>query len=306
MNDLAIQTIGLTRYFNARPVVRDLDMAIPRGSISGLLGLNGAGKTTTLRMVLGLLAPTRGESLVLGIPSQRLTAKDRTRIGHTVEGHFLYPWMSVKECERFHQATHPDWNSPLYRQTVSRFGIDLATRCGRLSRGQRAGVSLALMLAASPELLILDDPALGLDPVSRRALNETLIEFASHGENTVILSSHLLDDVERVAERILVMIDGRLVVNCGMDELRQRVSGWALTFAVDPVGPLSIPGLIYARRSSDAWHVVVADADEETTSALKRLEPNSMLPIDVAFDDAVIAYLSRSRNSESFLTGTGG
>ena len=306
MNDLAIQTIGLTRYFESRSVVRDLDMAIPRGSISGLLGLNGAGKTTTLRMVLGLLAPTRGESFVLGVPSQNLTAADRVRIGHTVEGHFLYGWMRVSECERFHEATHPRWDSRLFRDTVARFGIDLATPCGRLSRGQRAGVSLALMLGAGPELLILDDPALGLDPVSRRALNETLIDFASHDQNTVILSSHLLDDVERVAERILVMIDGRLVVNCATDELRQRVSGWSLTFSQEPSGPLAIPGLIHARRTNDAWQVVVADADEETSAALVRLGARSMVPMDVPFDDTIIAYLSRSRKSESFLIGTGG
>ena len=306
MNDLAIQTIGLTRYFESRSVVRDLDMAIPRGSISGLLGLNGAGKTTTLRMVLGLLAPTRGESFVLGVPSQNLTAADRVRIGHTVEGHFLYGWMRVSECERFHEATHPHWDSRLFRDTVARFGIDLATPCGRLSRGQRAGVSLALMLGAGPELLILDDPALGLDPVSRRALNETLIDFASHDQNTVILSSHLLDDVERVAERILVMIDGRLVVNCATDELRQRVSGWSLTFSQEPSGPLAIPGLIHARRTNDAWQVVVADADEETSAALVRLGARSMVPMDVPFDDTIIAYLSRSRKSESFLIGTGG
>lgn len=162
------------------------------------------------------------------------------------------------------------------------------------------------MLGSSPELLILDDPALGLDPVSRRALNETLIDFASQEQNTVILSSHLLDDVERVAERILVMIDGRLVVNCPMDQLRQRVSGWSLTFAKNPTGPLAIPGLIFARQTSDAWHVAVADADEETTAAINRLGARSMLPMDVPFDDTIIAYLSRSRTSESFLTGTGG
>ncbi len=128
----------------------------------------------------------------------------------------------------------------------------------------------------------------------------------AHDQNTVILSSHLLDDIERVAERILVMIDGRLVVNCSMDELRRRVSGWSITLAEDPVGQLAVPGLIYARRTSDAWQVVVADADEETTAALKRLSPKSMLPMEVPFDDTIIAYLSRSRTSESFLMGMGG
>lgn len=305
MNDLAIQTIGLTRYFESRAVVRDLDLAIPRGSISGLLGLNGAGKTTTLRMILGLLAPTRGESFVLGIPSQQLTAVDRGRIGHTVEGHFLYGWMKVSECEQFHQATHPRWDSVLFKETVHRFGIALQTKCSRLSRGQRAGVSLALMLAASPELLILDDPALGLDPVSRRALNETLVDFASDQQHTVILSSHLLDDVERVADRILVMVDGQLLVNCSLDELRGRVSGWTLTFANQPNVSPTVPGLIYARRTSDAWHVVVADADDETTAAIHRLGASSIAPMDVPFDEVIVAYLSRSRRGESFLLGAG-
>lgn len=305
MNDLAIQTIGLTRYFDSLAVVRDLDLAIPRGSISGLLGLNGAGKTTTLRMILGLLAPTRGESFVLGIPSQKLTALDRGRIGHTVEGHFLYGWMKVSECERFHQATHPRWNSSLFIETVHRFGIQLTTKCSRLSRGQRAGVSLALMLAASPEMLILDDPALGLDPVSRRALNETLVDFASDPQHTVVLSSHLLDDVERVADRILVMVDGQLLVNCSLDELRGRVSGWTITFATEPAAPPAIPGLIYARRTSDAWQVVVADADDETTAALRRLGASSIAPMDVPFDEVIVSYLSRSRRGESFLLGAG-
>ena len=207
-NDV-IRTHQLTRYFGRRAVVRELDFSVPRGSVVGLLGLNGAGKTTTIRMLLGFLEPTRGTCELLGRDSRTLTPDDRARIGHTVEGHFLYPWMRVRECEKFGRETHPRWDGSFFEQAVRRFGIDTDSKVSWLSRGQRAGVSLASTLAGDPELLILDDPALGLDPVSRRALNETIIEFCESGDRTVLLSSHLLDDVERVADRVAVMVDGR-------------------------------------------------------------------------------------------------
>ncbi len=218
--DMVIRTRGLTRCFGSRIVVDRLNFAVPRGSVVGLLGLNGAGKTTTIRMLLGLLEPTRGACEVLGCDSRELTPAVRARIGHTVEGHFLYPWMRIHDCERFGRETHSHWNNDLFRQSVARFGIDPAARVAWLSRGQRAGVSIASTLATNPELLILDDPALGLDPVSRRALNETVIEFCSTGDRTVLLSTHLLDDVERIADRVALMVDGHMLVDCSLDEFR--------------------------------------------------------------------------------------
>ena len=180
--DMVIRTHGLTRYFGGRAVVRNLNFAVPRGSVVALLGLNGAGKTTTLRMLLGLLAPTRGRAEVLGRDSQQLRPEDRARIGFTGEGHFLYGWMRVREVESFGRQTFPRWNPALFHEIVDRFEIDVAARVRWLSRGQRAGVSLASTLGSHPELLILDDPALGLDPVSRRALNETIVDFCDSGQ----------------------------------------------------------------------------------------------------------------------------
>ncbi len=133
----AIRAERLTRYFGHRAVVRDLDFAVPRGSIVGLLGLNGAGKTTTIRMLMGFLDPTRGRSELLGRNSRELTPEDRSRIGHTVEGHFLYPWMRVRDCERFARETHRHWDGSLFEQAVRRFGIDTAAKVSWLSRGQR-------------------------------------------------------------------------------------------------------------------------------------------------------------------------
>ncbi len=146
MSEIAIEASGLTRYYGRKPIVRQIDFAVPRGSVTGLLGLNGTGKTTTIRMLVGLLAPTRGRSAMLGIDSQQLSPSDRARIGFAVEGHFLYNWMSVAACERFQSGTFPRWDSRLFRDTIDRFGISLDAKVSQLSRGQRAGVSLALTL----------------------------------------------------------------------------------------------------------------------------------------------------------------
>jgi len=298
-----IRTHRLTRYFGRRAVVRELDFSVPCGSVVGLLGLNGAGKTTTIRMLLGFLEPTRGTCEVLGRDSRELTPDVRARIGHTVEGHFLYPWMRVRECEKFGRETHPQWDGSFFEQAVRRFGIDTDAKVSWLSRGQRAGVSLASTLAGAPELLILDDPALGLDPVSRRALNETIIEFCESGDRTVLLSSHLLDDVERVADRVAVMVDGRMLVDSTLDDFRNRVAAWVLDVPQDPTIMRTIPGLVHCRPIGNRWHVTVADPDEETTAAMERLQAASIERVEVTFEDAVLAYLSRSRVGHSFYSG---
>ena len=304
-SDLAISTRGLTRYFGNTPVVQQLDLEVPYGSVIGLLGLNGAGKTTTLRMLLGLLEPTRGSCQVLGKDSQRLGPEDRARIGYTAEGHFLYGWMTVRECERFQRNSFPRWNASLFAETVDRFSIDPSQKTSTLSRGQRAGVSIALALSAEPELLVLDDPSLGLDPVSRRALNETLIDFCDGGRRTVLLSSHMLDDVERVADRVAIMVHGRLLVDTTVEDFRSRVSAWAVDLPPASRAVDSIPGLVHTRPFGGRTIVTVADADQETTAAIERVSSSSAESMEITFEDAVLAYLSRSRKSNSLLTATG-
>lgn len=298
--DNAIQTKGLTRYFGARCVVRDLDFSVPRGSIVGLLGLNGAGKSTTIRMMLGLLTPTRGTCEILGKDSSSLTPEDRSRIGHTTEGHYLYPWMRVDDCEAFSHATATRWDRNAFRDMIDRFGVEASQKISHLSRGQRAGVSLASTLAASPELLVLDDPALGLDPVNRRALNETILDFCESGERTVLLSSHLLDDVERIADRIAIMVAGKLLVDTSLDHFRANVCSWSVDGKANLSALRPIPGLIHSRRLSGQWIVTIAGTDELTQSTLEQLGL-SFEPAASSFEDSIMAYLSRERSVKTFL-----
>ncbi|MEZ6125846.1 MAG: ABC transporter ATP-binding protein [Planctomycetaceae bacterium] len=305
MLDPVIRTDGLTRRFGTRTVVHDLNLQVPPGQVTALLGLNGTGKTTTIRIIMGLLRPTRGRCEVLQHDSSRLSVDVRMKIGYMVEGHYLYPNMRVRDCAAFQRAGYSRWNEAQFDQIVDHFGISQSQRIGHLSRGQRAGVSLALVLAPDPELLVLDDPALGLDPVSRRALNETLIEFAGDGQRTVLLSSHLLDDVERIADRVLLMIDGRLQVDTTLDDFRQRVTGYVLENAPhDPDRLAAVPGLIEARRLGTRLYLTVADADEETAAAVSRLNAVSVEVTDLPFTDAVLAWLSRRRGGLSFLGRT--
>ena len=175
--DRVIEARGLTRYFGRRCAVDSLSFRVPRGSVFAFIGRNGAGKTTTIRMILGLLEPTRGSSLVLGHDSADLPPAVRARIGYMAEGHPVYGWMRVGEYGRFQHGFYPHWNQDVFAAVIDHFAIDPRTKAGHLSHGQRAGLHLAMTLAIEPELLMLDDPATGLDPAARRSLLEAMVYF---------------------------------------------------------------------------------------------------------------------------------
>jgi len=301
MSQHSIELKRLCRYFGKKAVVDDLSISVQTGKVTALLGLNGAGKTTTIRILMGLLSPTRGSAMTLGADATTMSIDTRKRIGYLVEGHYLYPSMRVRECQTFQRAGYDSWNSELFDDIVRHFSIDPAARVSTLSRGQRAGVSLALVLAPDPELLVLDDPALGLDPVSRRALNETLIEFAAGGKRTVLLSTHLLDDVERIADRVAVMVGGRLKVDTSMEDFVSRVSMFSVRAngGYDSSTVKSIPGLIEARQIGDRVQMAIANANGAAHEAIEKSfgRPEK---IETTLDDAVLAFLTRQRGDRSF------
>src|SRR5208337_3192526 len=164
-----IETRGLTRYFGAKAAVYELSLAVPRGSVFAFLGRNGSGKTTTIRMLLGLVEPTRGGGTVLGSDLRALEPGTRARIGYLTEDHQLYGWMSVRQCNQFQSQFYSRWSQKIFESVIGHFNLKAQARVKDLSRGERAGLCLALTLAPEPELLVLDDPALGLDPVARRS-----------------------------------------------------------------------------------------------------------------------------------------
>ena len=193
--EYVIETDDLTRYYRSKPVVNAVNLRIPKGSIYGFLGRNGAGKSTTIKMMLGFVTPTRGSSAVFGENSLNLSPTTRGRIGYLAEGHNVYGWMTVNECRDFQRGTYGKWNDDLFVRVIQHFGLSLKDKARDLSRGQRAGLCLALTLAPEPELLLLDDPALGLDPVARHSLLQAMVFVTRGGEQTILFSSHMLADV---------------------------------------------------------------------------------------------------------------
>lgn len=301
MADNVIETQGLTRYYGARRVVAPLDLTIPRGSVFGFLGRNGAGKSTTIRMLLGLVSPTRGTASVLGQDSQHLPPETRAQIGYLPEAHPVYGWMSVAEAGRFQASFYPQWNERIFQGVVKHFGLSPKAKAGGLSRGERAGLCLALTLAPEPELLILDDPALGLDPVARRSLLQSMIYVTKDARQTVFFSSHLLSDVERVADRIAVLDGGVLRANCSVETFRQSVRQVALRFrgAPPPVPP--IPGLLQSFRSQGEILLTLVNADAATDRALEALGADSVTEMPLGLEDAFISYLGERGEKSFFL-----
>lgn len=301
MSDFAIETAGLTRYFGTQKAVDSLTLAVPRGSVYAFLGRNGSGKTTTIRMLLGFLRPTRGSATVLGQDSRRLTPATRGRIGYMAENHPLHDWMTVDQEARFAAAFHAGWDWALFRSIIGHFGLSPDARVRALSRGQRAGLSLAITLAPQPELLILDDPAIGLDPVARRSLLEAVLQATRDSGRTVLFSSHLLDDVERVADYAAVLDGSQLRVAGPIEELTSAMRQYRISFASGAMPPTLPPirGLLSTKRVGDTLILTVIRPGEDTTATLAALAPIDVRDRAVSFSDAVVSYLGPTEKTQN-------
>ena len=303
-SDYVIRTRGLTRYFGAKPAVYELNLEVPREGIFAFLGRNGSGKSTVIRMLLGLLEPTRGKGEILGCDIRRLTPQIRARIGYLTEEHQLYGWMSVRECEEFQSKFYPNWNKNIFRGAVEHFGLKAEAKVKNLSRGERAGLCLALTLAPDPELLILDDPALGLDPVARRSLVESMIQLTRRSDRTIFFSTHQLDDMERVADYVAVLYQGVLRACCPLDSFRESVRQVQLRFSGTPPALPEIAGLIQAVRTDTAIRIVCVNYDEKVDGVLQSLKPDEMEISEIRLEDALISYLGRHGEKSFVLTET--
>ncbi len=286
----AIVTHKLTKFYDGRAVVNSLDLRVPQGTVYGFLGRNGAGKSTTIKMLLGMVHPDVGRSELLDEDSQSLRPETRARIGYLAEGHPLYRWMTVGEAVRFSRAFYEKWNDDLLAKILDHFGISLKAKIKRLSNGQRAQVALALVVATDPELLILDDPTLGLDTVVRRDFLESMIQIIQRKGRTILFSSHILNDVERVADRIGILVDGVLRVDCTTERFKNAVRRLVVEFPSEAPEIPAIPGLIGAERTGCKAELIVVDYDEAKRETLEKLKPLAIEEIEMNLEDAFISY----------------
>ena len=304
MTDVVIRTHGLTRQFGRKCALDEVTLSVPRGSVYALLGRNGSGKSTLIQLVLGLLSPTRGRSDIFGDNSQALSTTTLARIGHTPENHPLPMSLRVRDAAAFQRASYPAWDETTFRVVTEPFGFLPTQTISQLSRGQRAGLAIALAIAPRPDLLVMDDPALGLDPLARRTLLEAMLLATRREGTTIFFTSHLLDDVERVADHVAVLDRSVLRVACPLDTLLRRVRRFAVDTQNDaPL--LALPNLLQSRREGGRLNVTLANADESTLSRLRTLAGGAAIEaLPVTLEQAVLGYLGESKHSVSMLDRT--
>jgi len=267
MNEIVLETQGLTKYYGSTLAVDHIDLKIPRGCICGFVGRNGAGKTTAIKLMLGLLNPTAGSSRLLGCDSSALTSAIRQRIGYVTEGHRLFRWMTIAGLEKFQRSFFPkQWDDKFFADMIEYLNLPKKKKIKRLSNGQRAQVSLALALAPNPELLIMDDPTLGLDAAIRRQFLEGMIELIMRQGRTVLFSSHILGDVERVSDRIVVIDKGVLRANCSLEKFQKAIKKVILSFADSVPDDVNIDGLLHCKRSEKQLELTLVGTDDEKIS----------------------------------------
>jgi ABC-2 type transport system ATP-binding protein len=293
----AIVTDRLTKHYSGRRVVDSLSLRVPAGSVYGLLGRNGAGKSTAIKMLMGVVQPDSGGAMLLGEDAFTLASATRARIAYLAEGHPLYSWMTIEDAVRFAQSFYPRWNAVLVDQILDHFELSRRQKLRRLSRGQQAQVSLALAVAPDPELLVLDDPTLGLDTVVRRDFLESLIQIIQRQGRTILFSSHILGDVERVADRIGIMVAGVLRVDCRTETFRESVRKIVLEFFGSPPDSATVPGLVSCRQVGTSLELVLVGYDDAQREAVERLEPRSIEVLDLNLEDAFIEYTRGPRRS---------
>ncbi|MCK7594172.1 ABC transporter ATP-binding protein [Pseudomarimonas salicorniae] len=288
-----IETEALTLSYGRRNALDALSLSIPRGRIHAIVGANGAGKSSLFRILLGFQSPTSGRARILGRDCASLSAGDRARIGFVNEEHSLPAWLRVDEVVAMQRRLYPRWDEARYRHIAEHFNVDASQRIRELSRGERAGVNLAMALAQRPELLILDEPTLGLDVVARRALLETVLESVDESDCTIIYCSHQMEEIERLADNLIILERGRLMHMSAPDDFCRRVSLWVAEMPFTPGKTADLPGVLQVQRIDGLFHYLVLDHGEDFAQRLEAAGARRVLRGAVGLERAVNAFLTR-------------
>jgi len=212
MSESIISCSHLTHSYGNHLIYEDLSFEVGPGRITGLLGKNGTGKTTTINILMGYLKPLSGECKIFGEDVQHLSTATRERIALLLEGHVQFSFMTIEQIERYYSAFYPKWNKDAYFQLMKKLAVAPGQKISRMSNGQRSQVALGLILAQNADLFVLDDFSLGLDPGYRRLFSEYLQEYAKAENKTIFLTSHIIQDIERLVDDCIIMDYGKILV----------------------------------------------------------------------------------------------
>jgi len=282
---------NVSRRFGKTVALDRVGFEVAAGSVLGLIGRNGAGKTTALRLALGTLWPDAGRVRTLGLDPVVGARDVATRVALLSEESALYPWMTIAEIVRFTSALHPRWDKALAGRLVKDLDLDPARRIRELSRGTRAKVALVLAVSARPELLLLDDPTAGLDPLVRREVLEGVLSAVSHEGGAVVYASHLVHDVERVADRVIVLDGGTIRLEGELDALKARIRRARAVFDGDAPRGEAVAGAIETLAEGRVLTITADAADGELEAALRTLGAREVAVESLPLEEILVALL---------------
>ena len=283
----------LTKDYSGRTALDDVTLEIPAGHVIGLIGRNGAGKTTLLQIAAGLVLPTSGTCHTLGRRSDRLDSPELTRLGFVMQEAKFIEWMTVAQHLDFTASFYPNWDRDLQHRLVETLEVPFMRKIAELSTGDRQKVGILLGVCHRPALLLLDEPMSSLDPIVRTRMLDVLLERLRDDGCTVVISSHLLNDVEKIVDWIIALDAGRIVENSALDELQESFAEWTVTAPNGcPLPALAAPFILTQQRSERLARLTVRTREtgaEENFAAThgvevqsRRLNLDEMFPLLVA------------------------
>jgi ABC-2 type transport system ATP-binding protein len=297
MSETAIAINDVHFAYGRRKVLDGVSLDVPAGSVFGFLGRNGAGKTTTIQILLGLLAPQSGRCSVGGHDPKTDAVAVRRAVGYVAEDQRMYDWMRVEQIVKWTGSFYPTWDDAYARQLLRQFDLPPRDKIKTLSKGQNTRLALLLALAHRPKIVILDDPTLGLDPIARKEFLRSVITLLQAQGTTVFFSSHLLYEIEPVADRIAILDRGQIVKAAPTDELRDTIRRFVLRPKASP--DLSkIPGVLDVVRQDGQWNVTVESADKGVRAALSAAAAGDVEELGLNLDEIFEVYVIGNRGRE--------
>jgi ABC-2 type transport system ATP-binding protein len=286
-----IEIRSLSRHFGQKLALANVSLTVPRGGVFGLIGANGAGKTTIIKHILGMLRAEAGLVRIFGLDPVENPVGVLGKIGYLSEDRDLPNWMRVRELLRYTQAFFPAWDPAYAEQLRDAFNLDPNAKVKSLSRGQRARAGLLIALAHRPELLVLDEPSSGLDPVVRRDILSAIIRTIADEGRTVLFSSHLLEEVERVADRVAIIHEGQIVLTGTMDEIKDRHRRITVRFGAFQERPPQLAGALSCTGSGVEWTYLCHGEIEQMKSAATALGATIVDEASLTLDEIFVSRI---------------
>ncbi|MDT7809241.1 MAG: type transport system ATP-binding protein [Acidobacteriota bacterium] len=299
--EYAIETRNLGRKFGKFEAVKGVDLTVPKGTVFGLLGVNGAGKSTIIKMIMGHLRPTSGEVRILGRALGVDLVEIRKRVAYVSENRYLYEWMTVAESITFTRAFHATWDDRKAADLLKRFSLPPEKKVRQLSRGNRARLCLLLALSFNPELIVLDEPTSGLDPIVRRDFIENIVSEIAEEGKTVLFSSHIVEEVERVADYVGIMDEGELLLVSTIDEIKSSYK--RVRYATNGTRPevTGVVGVMMVENGRHEQVLTVQGFGDETMRQLGERGVKNPEVLPISLEDIFVSAVRAERERRASL-----